>query len=258
MNPPTRQTQPTRIAWRDWIVGLGRWRAVLAITLFSVVASLLIVVSVGHWLEFSDKAMAISIKLAILVPAFVAPMGSVMVVVLAFELENTRALMDDLARRDFLTQVFNRRYFHERFESDLNRAQREGQPLALLMIDADNFKALNDTHGHAAGDEALRQLARACATCLRPYDVLARYGGEEFVALLPSASAAQALEVAERVRLAVSGLTLQSPTGATITVTVSVGVASCQPTDMDGTALLSGADKALYRAKQAGRNRCSD
>lgn len=163
-----------------------------------------------------------------------------------------------IALTDALTGVANRRFLDEALADAVRAAHRSARPLAVLMIDIDHFKALNDRYGHPRGDAVLREVAAALRDALvRPSDVLARYGGEEFIALLPDADAAAAALVAERLRAAVQRLGLEhldSPQGV---VTVSVGTAASglRRTPPAAAALVAAADKALYEAKCAGRNR---
>ncbi len=154
---------------------------------------------------------------------------------------------DDLRRMantDYLTGVYNRRHFFEVAAEDIARCLAEKHAVSVIMLDVDHFKHLNDTRGHEAGDDALRQLATACLAVLGPDDILARFGGEEFAVLLPGSDVNRATAVAERMR---AGIELQ-PAG----ITASFGVAGVQD-DLD--AALRAADKALYQAKDQGRNR---
>jgi diguanylate cyclase (GGDEF)-like protein len=158
-----------------------------------------------------------------------------------------------LAMLDGLTELFNRRAFLDLAERELGRGRRRGQPSALLMIDIDHFKRVNDSHGHAAGDRVLAAVADAARRSLRAEDLLGRYGGEEFCALLSVSDLEQALATAERVRVAIEGLTLE---GISERLTVSIGVTRCD--NAGGAELDAGlqrADEALYRAKASGRNR---
>ena len=159
---------------------------------------------------------------------------------------------EERASTDALTGLPNRRYFDE-FCGLLARRRRSGDAVGVLMIDIDKFKVLNDTHGHATGDEVLRAVAGAIVAALREDDVPARYGGEEFVVLLRNPSPAVALDVGERVRTAVRELDL-GRLGVRV-VTVSVGVAVAHEGDQPITELIEQADRALYRAKRAGRDR---
>jgi diguanylate cyclase (GGDEF)-like protein len=158
-----------------------------------------------------------------------------------------------LALVDPLTGAFNRRSFLEFAGKEEARARRGGNKFAVLMIDIDHFKRVNDTYGHPAGDRVIKSLADICARTLRPSDVIARYGGEEFVVNLPDTDQRQASLVAERLRFAVADAKVPSEQGP-IAFTVSIGVATCSDeTPLD--AAIAEADKALYRAKKNGRNR---
>ena len=157
------------------------------------------------------------------------------------------------ANIDALTGLPNRRYFDE-IISIVRPRRRSGDTLGILMIDIDRFKNLNDRYGHATGDAVLRAVAGAIYTTVRAEDTPARYGGEEFSVILHRASAAQAVEVAERVRAAVQSIP-PDRIGIDRPVTVSVGVAVAVEEDVDVAALIEGADRALYLAKRRGRNR---
>jgi diguanylate cyclase (GGDEF)-like protein len=158
---------------------------------------------------------------------------------------------------DALTGVFNRHWLNEMMPRLMERSRHSGQRLSLLLIDLDHFKEFNDRHGHVAGDYALRAVATCLRSALRPTDLLARYGGEEFAVLLPGAALGQALEVAERLRVAVRATPIVHPAGAALPgVTISIGAAPLPATGtMDD--FLEAADQALYRAKHAGRDRVS-
>lgn len=167
-----------------------------------------------------------------------------------------RDRLAQLSQIDALTGLPNRRQFDEALRRELVRAGRGGQGLALLMIDIDHFKLLNDTLGHQTGDERLRDVAEALQACAtRATDVVARYGGEEFSAILPGASPAEALDVAEAMRASVEALALTSP-APDGRVTVSIGAARMTEIDSEsGQRLIERADAALYDSKRAGRNR---
>jgi len=160
------------------------------------------------------------------------------------------------ALRDRLTGAYNRGAFDDRLQGEFASSRSAGTPLALLLLDIDHFKNLNDTHGHQAGDAVLRQVAESVQRTLRPEDVLARYGGEEFVVILKSVSARSAQVMAERVRVAVEDQETDWH-GAAIRTTVSVGVAHAPSAKNveEPAALIAAADAALYEAKHQGRNR---
>jgi diguanylate cyclase (GGDEF)-like protein len=174
------------------------------------------------------------------------------------ELEAANAELQRLACVDGLTDLCNRRELDLSLTREARRCARRKTPLSLVMIDIDHFKAFNDTFGHLEGDECLRRVAGALRTELkRPADIAARYGGEEFCLVLPDTDAAGAKEVAESVRQRVAALGIpQAPGLAVITVTVSLGVATCVADGNDhANDLIARADQALYRAKEMGRNR---
>jgi diguanylate cyclase (GGDEF)-like protein len=158
------------------------------------------------------------------------------------------------ADHDGLTRIHNRRAFDERLVDEMRRHQRYRQPMCLLMLDLDHFKTVNDTYGHLAGDQVLREVGRLLSETLRSTDFTARYGGEEFVVILPQTSEEQARMLAERLR----GLIAATPfrhNGQPFSITVSIGVAFLMPGALARRkTLLEKADQALYQAKHLGRN----
>ena len=170
--------------------------------------------------------------------------------------------LEKLATRDGLTGLANRRCFDDTLNAEWQRALRQRQPLSLLMVDVDNFKAYNDANGHLGGDECLKRIATAVASEMRANDLVARYGGEEFAVILPNQSLKGAAIVAERIRRRVELLRvpLYASEGVAPTrhVTVSIGAATAiAGPDNDASQLVGIADAALYRAKHLGRNRIS-
>jgi diguanylate cyclase (GGDEF)-like protein len=172
---------------------------------------------------------------------------------LAHELRREKARADALARTDVLTGLANRRAFYEHGEILLRDLLGSQRPAAALMVDIDHFKAINDRHGHAGGDVAIRAVANVIRSHGDSEGFAARLGGEEFVLLLPDMTPEAALAVAERIRADTSALSLQHEDRA-ISITISLGVAPLAPgTDLEGW--LARADAALYRAKECGRDR---
>ena len=176
--------------------------------------------------------------------------------------ERTKALeaierdLEVQATHDPLTGLLNRRALEARMLEEVNRVNRYGTPLSVLMLDIDFFKKINDSFGHAAGDHVLSALARFLLSTLRNTDVVARYGGEEFVALLPMTRQADAMPLAERLCQRIAEHTIDLGHGKTVRVTVSIGVAAIEATgNACWDALIDTADQAMYRAKQGGRNR---
>jgi two-component system chemotaxis family response regulator WspR len=162
-----------------------------------------------------------------------------------------------LSGADSLTHLANRRLFDETMEKEWDRAVRGRQPIAVIMADIDRFKAHNDTYGHQAGDECIRQVAAVLKRGVRrPSDLVARYGGEEFAVILPGADAVGAAAVAERMRAQVQSLKLAHVNNVVgHDVTISLGVAAVSPdAHASSAALVAAADEALYRAKAVGRN----
>jgi diguanylate cyclase (GGDEF)-like protein len=180
----------------------------------------------------------------------------------SFALENVvnRARLLRSGFTDVLTGWHNRRYLQVRLTEEMARARREKASLVCLMLDLDHFKQVNDTYGHAAGDEVLRELSHRIESQVRGSDVAARYGGEEFVILLPHTTIDAGQLLAERIRHAVSANPVTFGDDQELTVTTSIGIASATPKDDDfdmktlGESLLARADVALYSAKSAGRN----
>lgn len=160
-----------------------------------------------------------------------------------------------LARTDSLTQLSNRRDFYDKTQHELNRRKRLGGAASLMMIDIDFFKTVNDTYGHLSGDQVLKVLARVAQSVNRETDILARLGGEEFAVFMPDTGLVQAVDVAERLRLALAHADIVLPENEHIQITVSIGVASFLAADSHIDDLLKRADIALYEAKQSGRNR---
>jgi diguanylate cyclase (GGDEF)-like protein len=158
------------------------------------------------------------------------------------------------SERDPLTDLYNRRHLEISLHRELARAQRHGFPVSLIMMDVDHFKAFNDTNGHEAGDEVLRQVAHVLKRHTRAEDVACRYGGEEFLVVLPGCAVDDAYSKAEAIREAVAQLQVMSRGSALPRITLSLGIA-CYPQDGDRMEdLIGGADAALYQAKAKGRN----
>ena len=162
--------------------------------------------------------------------------------------------LEGLAFVDGLSGLFNRRYFNQALAATIAHGLRHAEPLCLIMADIDRFKAVNDAHGHPAGDCVLQTLAMLMADVVRQDDVLTRFGGEEFAIILPETSIDEATRCAERIRAAVEALSVPIQHGAPLHVTLSLGVAGFIGSET-AEELIANADAALYRAKQSGRNR---
>ena len=193
---------------------------------------------------------------------FIAHLASVVAVCLENAVNQERLVR--LSMYDMLTQVKNRRAFQQALDKEISRATRSGDPLSLLFIDLDLFKAINDTHGHPTGDRVLKAVAQHIQGMLRKTDHVCRYGGEEFALVLPHCSQQRAMEIAERIRLQVSELRIANDEGGDVSLTLSIGV-SCwlpmneidQPRENEcklADTLILCADKGVYRSKASGRN----
>jgi diguanylate cyclase (GGDEF)-like protein len=170
------------------------------------------------------------------------------------ELHRALAREQRAARTDYLTGVNNRRHFFDLAAHAFGVARRYRHPLSVILLDIDHFKQVNDTWGHQAGDELLKNVARIAGEHLREADVLARYGGEEFIILLPDSSAQQAMVVADRIREAVAAHGIDTGNGF-VKVTISAGIADALGEEDALDRLIRRADQSLYAAKEAGRNR---
>lgn len=168
---------------------------------------------------------------------------------------NLREALRNQSVRDPLTGLYNRRYLDECLVREVSRSERGGQPLSIVVLDADHFKRFNDTWGHDAGDEVLMSVAHLLMVQAREMDVACRLGGEEFLLLLPRTGHEEALGVAERIRVAAEQLKIRHEGRLLEPVTLSLGVATLPDHASGGQQLIKAADKALYRAKSEGRNR---
>jgi len=249
-----RKTLSRLFDWRRWrrtLLALGPDRAALALTGVAALAALLLVQLVllasGEGLHVI-AAIASLVCAGLITPPIVWPLMR-----LWSEAESARAQLDVLASRDDLTGVYNRRHLLVLADREWARCRRYGLAAAMLMIDIDHFKRINDIHGHLAGDLLLREIARTVAGTLRHPDLLGRYGGEEFLVFLPHADPLGALDVAERIRERVSRLALEWR-GESVRTTASVGVVTLGAQHESLGALVADADLALYAAKDAGRN----
>ncbi|HEX8786257.1 MAG TPA: DUF484 family protein [Telluria sp.] len=190
---------------------------------------------------------------------FVEHMGSIIAICLENVISNE--MLKYIGLTDALTGIYNRRYMDRRLVEEVARARRQDYPLSCMYIDIDHFKQVNDSHGHQAGDDVLREVAARVKAELRMSDALGRFGGEEFVALLIDADLDSASMVAQRIRAAIAGQPFLLPDGEMLALSVSIGVATLGDFErehaIEGVAqqLVALADQALYEAKQAGRNR---
>jgi two-component system, cell cycle response regulator len=173
----------------------------------------------------------------------------------ALKLGETMSALRRLATRDQLTGLLNRREFERILTEEEERARRFGHSLALVMLDIDHFKTVNDTHGHSAGDVVLREVAQRIAAEVRSVDRVVRFGGEEFAVILVQMDRGGAFDVAQRLCTAVELEPIAAKEGVKLNITVSAGVAALPDDAQSALTLLNAADKALYAAKGRGRNR---
>lgn len=247
-----------RVLLTDPETRLGRaWRLMFAgVVIFALVLALRAVVALLGLGELAQPQSGITPH-PVQILAFVAIMATALIGSIGFVLmvkERADREILHLAMTDSLTQVPNRRALMQRAEQAL--ARRSGLPLALLMIDVDHFKRINDNHGHPAGDEVLRAVVGLLSGRLRRQDIIGRYGGEEFCIVVPDTDRSGALKLAESLRETVAAGTMVTEQGEALQVTVSIGCALCPPgAERNLKDLLAEADSALYAAKQAGRNR---
>ncbi len=240
-----------------FILTLPRWGAIAGITLVAVVVSLSLT-AMAHLLLDSPEGsqfVVVSFVLAGAIPLLVAGPVAHVIVGLLHTVDAARKESQRLASVDLLTGALNRRRFVELGERVWGRSQFDEAPMSALLLDIDNFKTVNDVHGHAAGDEVLRAVALACQLALRPTDPFARWGGEEFVALLPDTDAEEAFNIALRVLAAIAKASVPLPNEAPLAVTASIGVATCVGATDTLSQLLARADAGMYRAKRQGKNR---
>jgi diguanylate cyclase len=169
-------------------------------------------------------------------------------------MQSLNSQLEKVSRVDGMTGLYNRRFWEEQFVMEYKRDKRSESPSALIMLDIDNFKKVNDTYGHPAGDEVIKTLAGIIKKAIRETDLAGRYGGEEFAVILPDTPVANVEFVAERIRRLVEKCVVVYDE-INISFTVSIGIAGFKQTYKDSTQWLDMADKSLYQAKAAGKNR---
>jgi len=237
---------------RQFFLHQGIGRGTLYLTVGSIMISILITFLISTL--FGNNPGISGYSLALFIPAIIASFASYITLSLYFELEQSRQEIHTLANTDDLTQVFNRRHFFHLAERELERSRRNGHALAIILFDIDDFKRVNDDHGHLAGDFVLRETCQACKNIVRPYDVFARFGGEEFIFLLPDTDEERAKAIAERLRYLIFERAV-TYNGVNVQITISVGIAVFDPRKDSLDDIISRADSALYRAKRMGKNR---
>ena len=182
--------------------------------------------------------------------------AGIRILTLQSELLNAQKMLEFRASHDPLTGIWNRRAVLDRLCEELARVEREATSSGVIMADIDYFKQVNDRYGHLAGDEVLQAVAQRMKATLRPYDFLGRYGGEEFLIVLPGCDGKKAYEAAQRIRNAVCAAPVRLSSSVTIPVTLSLGVTACPcGKKVEAVSIIEPADRALYLAKNGGRNR---
>jgi diguanylate cyclase (GGDEF)-like protein len=205
-------------------------------------------------IPYDDTTHAEAVILASHAGLFLSGLGAVLVFFRRLTSYVDRTEYD--AEHDVLTGLPNRRSVLADLDKEYRRSRRHGTPMTVMMIDVDHFKPINDTHGHAAGDDCLRELTTTLRRLLRRgRDELGRLGGEEFLAVLPDTDREAAPAMAEQLRAAAGELAFVDASGKPFSLTISIGLATRSDADANSEALLERADRALYRAKQSGRNR---
>ena len=236
-----------------WLLRLGRVRAMMLGTGIAITTSVLVTALVMAVLPGSRDFFWYNMIVAVVSPLVSAPGLTLVALSMVYQLNAAQTALTLAAETDALTGVSNRRSFMAQAELAFAQSQAGGPPFAVVMIDIDHFKAINDNHGHIVGDDVLRDVAHACKAALRGTDCFARFGGEEFVALLRVTDTASAAVVAEGLRKTVAALAFENRTPPA--VTVSLGVAGYLPGSESLHDILNEADRQLYAAKAAGRNR---
>ncbi len=239
------------MAWRIWRQGPENFSTRFTAVVLLVHVTVLLLRFFSAWMPLAEEGLLTPTR----VQSLYVGSNALMLLALGMGLilmagDRLRAEFEHLASHDPLTHVLTRRVFLEACEQELARCRRHGRSMALLLLDIDHFKVINDTHGHQMGDRVLVDFVGRIASLLRRPDLIARFGGEEFVLLLPETSQDEAVTVSERILARVA----ESRDGLP-PITVSIGAATNRPDEDRLDTLLARADRALYRAKDEGRNR---
>lgn len=236
---------------RKLLIRLGLVRSTLLLTLLSILITVVLIVGISR-LNGGEPSQ-LSIVIAVIIPAILAPIYSVPFLRLLIRLDVTEKDLRELARQDDLTGLYNRTYFIEMAEREMERTLRYGEPFSIVILDIDEFRQMNSLHGHSAGDKLLQVMGEVCLHNLRKSDIVARFGGDEFIALLPNTGGNNVRVCVERIRRVLAKTTV-SFSGRDVRFTACVGAAtydnSCTELDM----ILQLADQALHQAKSLGKN----
>ncbi len=243
-----RETKtPLRILLRRY----GVIKMTIAVTAIAVVLSVAITTAIGFAIDHDISQTAT--LFSALVPALVAPIFEYRSFGLLDQLDKAERQLRILSITDDLTGAYNRRHFFELANNEIMRVQRYGGTCSLAILDFDNFKMVNDTYGHLAGDQALLQVSKACMENIRENDMFARYGGDEFIFLFPQTNDMRAKECLDRVMSRIAEITVRAD--VEIHPKVSIGLYTFSPKINTLDSILQEADMALYKAKQTGGNR---
>jgi diguanylate cyclase (GGDEF)-like protein len=230
---------------------IGVLKVTALLTIGSILISVLITIILRTLL--SGGVRSYNIFLAAVVPAVVAPFFAYITLRLIYQLDLAEERLRQLSFTDELTQAYNRRYFIEMTSKVLAGAKRYGDSFGIIIFDIDDFKRVNDTYGHAAGDKVLRELCEICKAHIRDSDIFARYGGEEFVFLVPRCCPTDIEKFAERIRIKLSEARVRhGQMDIQFTVSMGAGIFDGATPDLD--TILTRADAALYAAKKQGKN----
>lgn len=225
--------------------------------LYRLQAFTFVAVQLGLWVQAPPQLDVVAAESSLLLTTFVTYLlGTLGIRMRQLQFLTEHKLREE-AQRDELSGLYNRRYFERAAHEELRRAARFHRALSLVVIDIDKFKRVNDTFGHAVGDQVIRATSACLASEIRDCDVLARIGGEEFVVLLPETSIEGAMALAERLRSAIAALRVETSSQHQVTWTVSCGVTEVIESDETFDSVLQRADACLYSAKGTGRNRVS-
>jgi len=241
---------------RRFVLRSPVWLSVACVVSCSVAGSVGAMMLLGAVLGMHREWMfGRALAIAICVPSLISFPVSLVMIHLLREVEDARSAAQRLAWNDELTGSLNRRRFGEMVRRELVGAERNDRPLTVALLDLDDFKQINDRLGHAAGDAVLRAVGAAIQSAVRATDLCARWGGEEFAIALPGADIEQAVVVSQRVRAAISELRVSVPGCERVLCTASIGVAARGDAGETLEELFNRADRAMYRAKQSGKNR---
>lgn len=228
---------------------------VTKVTLAAVAASLLITIGLGYLISGTLMTPP-GLFIAAVVPGVIAPCASFWNISLSYRLELANQRLQSLSETDPLTNTLNRRKFMEVAERELALAERHCYPSSVVIIDFDDFKLVNDKHGHAVGDLALVQSIEVMKSVIRESDILARFGGEEFILMLPHTAREGAQSLAQRILDKVEQTPVELDEGS-VCITLSAGSVTCETSCTPLDVLMSRADELLYKSKQNGRNQCT-